>query len=177
MNPLTPPVPPAPQQPMPDDVRTASQLWWGAVVLGVVRLLAGMWTRFEHRHTIARNIYDQLRAQEPQTPLATYDLMVTLLIVLGVVFGLALAAAALAVVHQLRRGKLWARTLLNVAAVVLVIGGVNSMFGLGAISGTGEMLAGAAAILQAVVAAGAVFLCHRTESNNYFKVNGNRLPR
>lgn len=162
---------------MPDDVRTASQLWWGAVILGVVRLFAGMWTRFEHRHTIARNIYDQLRAQEPQTPIATYDLMVTMLIVLGVVFGLALAAAALAVAHQLRRGKPWARTLFDVAAVVLVIGGVNSMFGLGAISGTGEMLAGAAAILQGVLAAGAVFLCHRSESNAYFVVNGGRPPR
>ncbi|WP_067896479.1 hypothetical protein [Nocardia vaccinii] len=162
---------------MPDDVRTASQLWWGAVILGVVRLFAGTWTRFEHRHTIARNIYDQLRTQEPQTPMATYDLMVTVLIVLGVVFGLALAAAALAVVHQLRRGKAWARTLFDVAAVVLVIGGVNSMFGLGAISGTGEMLAGAAAILQAVLAAGAVFLCHRTESNAYFAVNSGRPPR
>lgn len=162
---------------MPDDVRTASQLWWGAITLGVVRLFAGMWTRFEHRHTIARNVYGQLRTQDPQTPLATYELMVTVLIVMGIVFGLALAAAGLGVAHQLRRGKPWARMLFDIAAIVLVIGGVNSMFGLGAISGTGEMVAGAAAILQAVLAAGAVFLCHRTESNAYFAGNGNRLPR
>lgn len=162
---------------MPDDVRTASQLWWGAVFLGLVRLISGMVTRFAHRHTIARNIYDQMHPQQPGTPLATYDLMVTVMIVLGVVFGLALAAAGLAVVHQLRRGKPWARTLFDVAAIVLVIGGVNSMFGLGSVSGTGEMIAGAAAILQAVLVAGAVFLCHRSESNGYFRVNGNRLPR
>ncbi len=168
---------PAPAEATPVDVRTACQLWWGAVALGVVRLVAGSVTRYGHRHTIARNIYDQLKTQQPQTTLATYDLMVLVLIVLSVVFGLGLAAAALGVVHQLRLGRLWARAIFDVATVVLVLGAVNVMFGLGAVSGLGEMLTGVAAILQAVLAGGAVYLCHRTDSAIFFRANGRRLQR
>jgi hypothetical protein len=177
VNQWTPPGQPAPAEATPIDVRTACQLWWGAVGLGVVRLIAGSITRFGHRHTIARNIYDQLRAQQPQTTLPTYELMVSVLIVLSVVLGLGVAAAALAVVHQLWRGRLWARMLFDAATVVLVMGAVNAIFGLGTVSGLGDMLTGAAAILQAVLAGGAVYLCHRTESAVYFRMNGRRLPR
>ncbi len=177
MNQWTPPGQPLPDEATPVDVRTAWQLWWGVVVLGVLRLIAGSVGRYGHRHTIARNVYNQLHTQQPQTPLSTFELMVTLLIVLSVVFGLGIAAAVVAVAYQLRRGKLWARTLFDVATVVLVLGGVNAMFGLGSVAGAGDMLAGAAAILQAVLACFAVFLCHRTESAAYFRMNGNRLPR
>ncbi|MGF6888923.1 hypothetical protein ABIA39_008394 [Nocardia sp. GAS34] len=177
MNQWTPRGQPIPDEATPVDVRTAWQLWWGVVVLGVLRLIVGSVGRYGHRHTIARNIYDQLHAQQPRTPLSTYELMVTLLVVLSVVFGLGIAAAAVAVAYQLRRGRLWARTLFDVATVVLVLGGVNAMFGLGMVAGTWDMLAGAAAILQAVLAGFAVFLCHRAESTMYFRMNGNRLPR
>jgi len=168
---------PGPDDATPVDVRTAYQLWWGVVGLGVLRLIAGSVSRFGHRHTIARNVYDQIHNQQPQTALATYDLMVSVLVVLSVVFGLGVAAAAVAVAHQLRRGKPWARMLFDVATMVLAVGGVNAMVGLGSVAGPVDMLAGAAAILQAVLAVGAVFLCHRSDSTAFFRLNGGRSPR
>ncbi|QIS23051.1 hypothetical protein [Nocardia terpenica] len=172
MNPWNQPGQPGAGATVPTDVRTACQLWWAAIGFGVIRLLAGAAGRYADRHTLAQQLYDQVRTQQPQATLAEVELMVSVLEVLIVVFGLGLAAGALAVAHQLRRGKLWARTLFDVAAVVLVLGAVGSMIGLGTVSGTAQMLSGAAAILQAVIAGGAVFLCHRTESEEYFRMNG-----
>ncbi|MFI5780356.1 hypothetical protein [Nocardia sp. NPDC051570] len=170
MNPLPPPGPTGPIT-MPTDVRTASQLWWGVVGFGVLRLILGAIERFAGRHDLARQLYDQVHAQEPQAGLAEVEMMVALLEVVIVVFGLGLAAGAVAVVFQARHGKLWARTVLDVAAAVLVLGAFGALFGLGSVTGTMQMLTGAAAILQAVLAGGAVFLCHRMESEAYFRMN------
>ncbi|MBF6333753.1 hypothetical protein [Nocardia transvalensis] len=155
----------------PTDVRTACQLWWGIVGLGMVRLIVGEIGRFADRHTLARELYDQVRAQQPQVTLAEVEMMVSVLVVVIVVFGVGLAAGVLAVVHQLGRGRFWARVVLDVAAVVLVLGGLGAMFGLGSVSGVVPLITGAAAILQAVLAGGAVFLCHRSESETYFRAN------
>ncbi|MFF0489634.1 hypothetical protein ACWDSJ_29925 [Nocardia sp. NPDC003482] len=171
MNPWTPPGPPPGPVAVPTDVRTASQLWWGVIGLGVLRLLVTAVGQFADRHELTRRLYDQLHAQQPEVGLAEIEMMVALLEVVIVVFGLGLAAGAVAVVHQLRRGRLWARALLDVAAMVLVFGALGALFGLGAVTGTAQLLAGAAAILQAVLAAGAVFLCHRGESEPHFRGN------
>ncbi|WP_068027800.1 hypothetical protein [Nocardia mexicana] len=157
---------------VPDDVRTAGQLWWGVVGFGVVRLVAGAIDRFTGRRKLAEDLYDQVHAQQPQASLAQVELIVSVMQVLIVVFGLALAVGVLAVVHQLRRGKLWARTLLDIAAAVLVFGAIGTMVGLGTMNGIAPLLAGAAAILQAVLAGGALFLCRRKESEAYFRLNG-----
>ncbi len=168
MNPSPPPPGPIAA---PADIRTACQLWWGVVAFGVLRLLLSAAGRFADRHDLARQLYDQVRAQEPQASLAEVEMMVAILEVVIVVFGLGLAAGAVAVAYQLRHGKLWARTVLDVAAVVLVLGAFGAMFGLGAVTGTVPLLTGAAAILQAVLAGGAVFLCHRVESEAFFRMN------
>jgi hypothetical protein len=135
-------------------------------------LIAGTAGRFADRHAIAQNMYDQMHAQQPQATLSQVELVVLLLLVMLVVFGLGLAVGAVAIVHQLRRGRLWARTLLDLVAVILVIGAVGAMVGLASVSGIARLIAGAAAILQAVLAGGAVFLCHRREADVYFRSNG-----
>ncbi|MCX4098775.1 hypothetical protein [Nocardia sp. alder85J] len=155
----------------PDDVRTAWQLWWGVAAFGVLRLAADAVDRFTHRHDLARQMYDQMRAQQPQTSLASVELVVLLLEVVIVVFGLGLAVGVVAIAYQLRRGRLWARTLLEAAAAVLILGAVGTLFGLST-DGLAALLAGAATILQAVLAAGAVFLCRRGESEAFFRALG-----
>lgn len=147
------------------------QLWWGVAAFGVLRLIADAVDRFTHRHDLARQMYDQMREQQPQTSLAQVELVVTLLEVVIVVFGLGLAVGVVAIAYQLRRGRLWARTLLEAAAAVLVLGAVGTLFGLSS-EGVAALLAGAAAILQAVLAAGAVFLCRRGESDAFFRALG-----
>jgi hypothetical protein len=163
---------PGPARPeVPADVRTAVQLWWGVAAFGVLRLVADAVDRFTHRHDLARQMYDQMRAQQPQTSLAQVELVVTLLEVVIVVFGLGLAVGVVAIAFQLRHGRIWARTLLEAAAAVLVLGGVGTLFGLST-DGLAALLAGAATILQAVLAAGAVFLCRRSESEVFFRAYG-----
>ncbi|WP_280274334.1 hypothetical protein [Nocardia wallacei] len=171
MNQWSPPGRPGPV-PAPTDVRTACQLWWAVVALGIVRLIASALDRFTGREELARELFDQVREQQPQATFAQVELIVSVMQVLIVVFGLAFAIGALAIVHQLGRGKLWARTLLDIAAVVLVFGAVGAMIGLGAVGGVGPLLTGAAAILQAVLAGGALFLCRRTESDAFFRLGG-----
>ncbi|MBB5914408.1 hypothetical protein BJY24_003275 [Nocardia transvalensis] len=171
MNQWSPPGRPEPV-PVPTDVRTAGQLWWGVVALGVLRLITGAVDRFAGRRDLAKELYDQVRAQQPEATLAQVDLIVSVMQVLIVVFGLALAVGALAVVHQLRRGRLWARTLLDVAAAVLVFGAIGTMIELGGRGGVVPLVTGAAAILQAVMAGGALFLCRRSESDAFFRLNG-----
>ncbi|MBF6172875.1 hypothetical protein [Nocardia blacklockiae] len=164
--------PPGRPGPAPTDVRTACQLWWGVVALGVLRLIASALHRFTGRRDLAEDLFDEVRAQQPQATFAQVELIVSVMQVLIVIFGLALAVGALAVVHQLRAGKLWARTLLDIAAAVLVFGAIGTMIGLGAVSGVGPLVAGAAAILQAVLAGGALVLCRRSESEAFFRLNG-----
>ncbi|WP_024801975.1 hypothetical protein [Nocardia sp. BMG51109] len=170
MNQWSPPGHPEPAN-TPPDVHTACQLWWAVIGLGVVRLIAGAVDRFLNRRQLAKDLFDQVRAQQPEASLAQVELVVSVMQVLMVVFGLALAVGALAVVHQLRRGRLWARTLLDVAAAVLVFGAIGTMIGLGGIQGVVAMVTGAVAILQAVLAGGALFLCRRSESDTFFRTN------
>lgn len=172
MNPATLPAEPGIRT-RPEDVRTACQLWWAVVALGVLRLILGAVDRLGNRRQVAQDFYDQLHGERPDFSVAQMELVVSILEVLVLTYGLAVGIGAVAVVYQLGRGRLWARTVADVATVVLVLGAIGSMFGLGAVAGGPAVLIGAAAILQAVLACGAVFLCRRKESEAFFRANGN----
>ncbi|MFE9578871.1 hypothetical protein ACFYO1_20990 [Nocardia sp. NPDC006044] len=161
---------PAPA-PMPVDVGTARQLWWGVIGFGVVQLIASMVAALPQRHTFAKQVFDQAREKDPQVTLASAELMVALVYVVVVFIGLGVAALALLIVHQFARGKLWARTMLTIAGVWLVVIGVGALFAFGSVTGTASLLAGGAAIVQAVLAGGAIYLSHRPESTAYFQVS------
>ncbi|WP_227979531.1 hypothetical protein [Nocardia spumae] len=171
MNPTTLPAEPGTQT-RPEDVRTACQLWWGVIGLGIVRLILGAVDGLGNRHDIAQNFYDQLRNERTEFSLSQMEFAVSILEVLILTYGLALATGAVAVVYQLGLGRLWARAIGEVATVVLVLGAIGSLFGLGTENGAMAVLIGAAVILQAVLACGAVFLCRRAESGAYFRANG-----
>ncbi|MFG1790026.1 hypothetical protein [Nocardia sp. NPDC049149] len=162
---------PPPQAPMPVDVGTARQLWWGVVGFGVVQLVASVVAALSQRHTFAKQVFDQAREKDPQVTLASAELMVALVYVVVVLIGLVVAVVALVIVHQFARGKLWARTLLTIAGVWLVVIGVGALFAFNAVTGTASLVAGGAAIVQAVLSGGAIYLSHRPEATAYFQMS------
>ncbi|WP_083898222.1 hypothetical protein [Nocardia vinacea] len=155
----------------PEDIRTARQLWWGVIGFGILQMIGSVVAAFQQRKDFAQKMFDQVHVGDPNFTMADAELMVSLAFVVAVVIGLALAAFALLFVHQLVRGKLWARTLLTAVGVWLVLVAVGTLFALEAVTGAASLVAGAAAIVQGVLAAGAVYLSHRPDSTAYFQMN------
>lgn len=163
--------PPRPRPEPPEDIRTARQLWWGVIGFGLLQMIGSVVAAFQQRKDFAQKMYDQVHVGDPNFTMANAELMVSLAFVVAVVIGLALAAFALLFVHQFVRGKLWARTLLTAVGVWLVLVAVGTLFALEAVTGAASLLAGGAAIVQGVLAAGAVYLSHRPDSTAYFQLN------
>jgi hypothetical protein len=162
---------PLPKPTAPEDLRTTRQLWWGVVGFGVVQLAASIITAVQQRHDFAEQMYDQVKADDPNFTMATAELMVQFAFAFAVMLGLAIAAVALLIAHQLVRGKLWARTLLTIVGIWLVLIAIGTMFALGSVTGAASLVAGGAAIVQGVLAAGATYLSHRPDSTAYFQMN------
>ncbi|MBF6203370.1 hypothetical protein IU483_04505 [Streptomyces gardneri] len=156
--------------PMPEDVGTARQLWWGVIGFGVVQLIASIVAALDRRRTFAEEVVEQARVQDPQVTLASAELMVSLVYVFVVLLGLGVAALASVIVYQFGRGKLWARTVLTVLGAWVVVIGVGALLAIEAVTGTASLVAGGASIVQAVLAAGAIYLSHRPESTTYFQL-------
>ncbi|WP_406282334.1 hypothetical protein OH799_21170 [Nocardia sp. NBC_00881] len=157
--------------PMPVDVGTARQLWWGVVGFGVVQLIASIIGALPQRHTFAREVFDQAREKDPQVTIAAAELMVAMVYVVVVLIGLGVAALALVIVHQFARGKLWARTVLTALGAWVVVVGIGALFAIGAVDGTASLVAGGASIVQSVLGVGAIYLSHRPESTAYFQIS------
>lgn len=155
---------------MPADVATARQLWWGVIGLGVVQLIASLVDVAGRREEFVADMVEQLRTTEAQFTPAAIDLLVTMAFVLSGVLGLGFAALGLLIVHQLAKGRAWARTVLTFAGVWLVFTGLGTLFAIDAVEGIASLVAGAAAIVQAVLAGGAIYLCHRKDAANWFQV-------
>ncbi|MFD6350645.1 hypothetical protein ACFXO9_11140 [Nocardia tengchongensis] len=167
MNPMVPPNVSA--RPAPEDVGTACQLWYVALGVGLVQLIASLISQFGQRNELAQQMFDQVHEQQPAVTLAQVQVWTAVVFVLVAVFWLVLSGAAVAVVWQLGRGKNWARAVLTGFGIFLVLGAAGTLFGVGAKEGVAALVAGGAGIVQAVAAAGAVFLCYRSESEAYFR--------
>ncbi|WP_174183548.1 hypothetical protein [Nocardia barduliensis] len=155
--------------PMPEDVGTARQLWWGVVGFGVVQLIASIVAALDRRRAFAEEVFEQARVQDPKVTMASAELMVSLVYVVVVLIGLGVAALALVVVYQFGRGKPWARTVLTVLGAWVLVLGVGALFAIDAVTGTASLIAGGASIVQAVLAVGAIYLSHRPEATTYFQ--------
>lgn len=167
------PQPPAnePQRPMPQDVGTASQLWWVVAALGLLQLFVAIPVIWADKDSFIDQLMDDPRVAEMEGEF-TRDTAETLLMAgFGVVVVVALLFTAVFVlfVHFMRRGKNWARMVLTLLGVILAVQAVPVLFGLGAgDGGLGIIVMGGVQILQAVAIVGAIFLMHRKESNSYF---------
>lgn len=158
-----------PADKIPGDVATARQLWWVVIGLGVVQLAASMVEALGLREEFTADILEQARTTDPQLTSATAGLMVSMAFVMVGIIGVVVAVVAAVIVHQLGRGKIWARTVMTFAGVWLVFMAIGTMFALDAVSGAASLVAGAASIVQGVLAAGAIYLCYRPESARYFQ--------
>lgn len=161
----------APVRPVPTDIGTAFQLWWAVIGFGLVDLFASLVVQWSNRGEFADELAKDMRAGDPENPMAKLSPDALAAIGLGglALFGLALATVVVFVVFQMRSGHLWARMVLTMIAVFLVVSAVPVLFGLGPENGgVAAALAGGAGIVGAVVAGGAVWLMHRRESNEYF---------
>ncbi|GAA5065763.1 hypothetical protein [Nocardia callitridis] len=153
---------------MPVDVGTARQVWWGAIAFGVVQLVASVLGALGQRRSFAEEVFDQAAERDPQITMASVELLVSLVYVFLVLLGLVAAVLGAVIVHQFARGKLWARTVLTVLGVWFVFSGVGALLAINSVSGAAALVAGGAAIVQAVLACGAMYLSHRPESTAYF---------
>ena len=68
----------------------------------------------------------------------------------------------------MRHGRLWARMVLTMIGTITVVVALPQLFALGVDGGALSSVSGVAAVLQGVLSAGAIYLMHRKESNEYF---------
>jgi len=162
--------PPA-ERPAPVDVETARHLWWGVAGLGVLGLLLMLAMVNAEKSVFAQQLLDDVRAQDPSLPLTldTAESYLTAALVMMAGIGLGFAALFVYWVKKMRLGRLWARTLLTMIGTVTIVLALPQLFALGVDSGALSVVSGVAAILQGVLAAGAIYLMHRKESNEYFR--------
>ncbi|WP_157171992.1 hypothetical protein [Nocardia higoensis] len=158
---------PAKPEPAPESVRTAAHLWWAVIALGVVRVIAGAIDTLSNRAEVERLLVED--AQQP-LPEAGAQLYVSMYAVFLVMAGLVLAAAGAGAVYLFTKGRPWSRTVLTVGGVWLVIGALFALFGLGGSGGAAAFVAGAVAVVQGVLAGGALYGSYRPESNGYFSI-------
>lgn len=159
-----------PQRPVPEDVRTAYQLWWAVVGLSLAQVLVSLGGVLADRDAYIDQLAHDLSARDPNLAAtrSTIELVLYGGIAIGVAIGVALAALTVLVAVQMRRGKTWARTVLTMAGTFLVFLAVPALLGLGDTTGIASMISGGLAILAAVAAAGAIVLMHRRASNEFF---------
>ncbi|WP_157101424.1 hypothetical protein [Nocardia shimofusensis] len=153
--------------PAPESVRTAAQLWWAVIALGVVRVIAGAIDTLGNRAEFERRLVED--AQQPM-PEAGAQLYVSMYVVFLVMGGLVLAAAAAGAVHLFTKGRVWSRTLLTVGGTWFVLAALVALFTLGGSGGAVAFVAGAVTIVQGVLAGGALYGSYRPESNGYFSI-------
>ncbi len=170
-----PPVPgrsdrPGGDEDAPVDIETARHLWIVVIGLGVASMLVGLWSIWSDRGVFVDALMTDLTAQDPSLalPPETADTVLTVAMGFALAFAAAIAALVWLAVRKMRAGKLWARAVLTGIGVVVVVTTLPSLFGLGGVSGTVAVVTTILGILQAVAAAGAVYLMHRRESTEYF---------
>lgn len=165
-------LPPLPsvQRPAPVDVETARHLWWGVSLIGFVNLLFTLWTVFGDKATYADQLVADVKAQDATVELTgdSAQTYLTVALVIMAVIGAGFGVLFLFWVNRMRSGKLWSRLLLTVIGTVTIVLALPNLFALGGAGGAVALAMGALGILQGVLAAGAIFLMHRKESNEYF---------
>lgn len=123
MAPVEPPPPP------PDEIRVAWQLWLAATVFALVGMLINAATaRFGDLPPATR---DAIRdaVDSAATDGLTVEVLFTAAVIMGAVFALLAAAVTTWLAFRLRAGKGWARTMLDLVAIFLVVDAVSVVVG------------------------------------------------
>ncbi|MFF0545665.1 hypothetical protein ACWEVD_24910 [Nocardia thailandica] len=156
---------------MPEDIGTARQLWYGVAGLSVVQALAGIAVLWGTRGDMRATMLEDLRKSDPTVPEGTVDLMLAFAFGIAGLLAVGLACLTALFAFQLGRGKLWARTVLTVVAIWMAMGTVATLLAFASVQGVAMIVAGAASIVQGVLAVGAAYLSYRPDSTRYFLLN------
>lgn len=157
-------------RPAPVDVETARHLWWAVMGLGLLSLLLTLVMVNGERSVFAEQLVEDVKLQDPTLPLTleSAEGYLTAALVVMALVGVGFAALTLYWVKKMRLGRLWARTVLTIIGTITVVLALPQLFGFGVDGGALQIVMSVAGILQGVVAAGAIYLMHRKESNAYF---------
>lgn len=158
------------ERPAPVDVETARHLLWGVTGLGLLSLLMTLIMVNGERSVFAQQLVDDIKVQDPSLPLTleSAETYLTVALVMMALFGIGFAALFTYWVEKMRMGRLWARALLTMIGTVTVVLALPQLFGFGVDGGALQIVMSVVSILQGVLAAGAIYLLHRKESNAYF---------
>ncbi|MBC2639406.1 MULTISPECIES: hypothetical protein [unclassified Rhodococcus (in: high G+C Gram-positive bacteria)] len=173
--PYPPPVPQQkPERPAPVDVGTAAQLLWAVAGLGLIQALAAMVFVVGEKSTFVDELMKNPSVTSGEVDMSRDSVESLFYVGIGftVVLMLILTGLFVLFVHFMRKGRNWARMLLTIACVMMVVWTVPVLFGIGSDGSRTALALGGVQILQAVVAVGAVVLMHRKDANSYFL----RLP-
>lgn len=170
------PEPPPTPRPAPVDVETARHLWWGVALIGALSALFSVWTLFGAREEFAQSLLDDLAAQDAAADMTVESTqsMVTVMLVVTVFVVLGFGALFLFWVKRMRAGKMWARMLLTIIGSFTVFTMILELFAIASSAGAMNIVMSVLGIGQGVLAAGAIYLMHRRESNEYFVASGHR---
>ncbi|QII05115.1 hypothetical protein BH93_06730 [Rhodococcoides fascians A25f] len=163
-------------RPAPVDVETARHLWWGVALIGALSALYSVWTLFGAREEFAQSLLDELAAQDAAADMTVESTqsMVTVMLVVTIFVVIGFGALFLFWVKRMRAGKMWARMLLTVIGSFIVFTTILDLFAMASTAGAMNIVMGVIGIGQGVLAAGAIYLMHRRESNEYFVASRRR---
>lgn len=162
--------PPAP----PEEIRTAWVLWLAATAFAVVGMLLNSATaRFGDLPPATRDAFRQAVDTAGTVDMSVESLF-SIALAVGSVLALVAAAVTVWLAFRLRAGKGWARTILDIAAIFLVVDAVSVIIGVfGGVAGTGErddvlsFVVFSLQILAGLCAATAVWRQHTAEAMEY----------
>lgn len=121
--------PEEPAAPPPDDIHTAWGLWLAAAAFAVVGMvLNAVTSRFGDLPVATRDAFRDAVASATSADLSVETLFTATRIV-GAVFAVVAALVAVWLAFRLRAGKGWARTMLDIVAIFLVVDAVSVLIG------------------------------------------------
>lgn len=169
---IAPPAEPA--GPPPEEIHTAWVLWLAAAAFGLLGMLINSATAsFGDLPTATRDAFRDAVANTGSADVSV-ESMFSIALAAGAVLALIVAAVTVWLAFRLRAGKGWARTMLDIVAIFLVVDAVSVVIGVfGGVATAGErgdvisFVVIALQILAGLCAATAVWRQHKAEAIQY----------
>ncbi len=158
--------------PLPAELRLATWLWVGSIVVGVVLVVASLFSVDETVRTAVRTELAGQRALDG-VPL---DTLVRLVTVVGAVLSLLWSAAKVGIVLLMRSGRGWARTVLAVVGGLEVVLTVSVLSGASTLDGVGPLLDAAGRVVGAALVLAAGVAMFTGDANPYLAPRRARTP-
>lgn len=167
--------------PPPEEIRTAWVLWLAAAAFALVGMLLNTATAtFADLPQATRDAFSDAVDNTGAADISV-ESMFSIALAVGAVFALLAAAVTVWLAFRLRAGKGWARTMLDLVAVFLVVDAVSVAIGVfGGVAGAGEredlvtFVVICLQVLAGLCAATAVWRQHTAQAMEYTTGRGRR---